>query len=203
MSETFYHIDRTNSLESGDVLELDWSFRLGGEDAPKVDPENEQTLRELYPEGLSRHGFRYASAIINEDKNVRTPGKSKPLVAALRLADSDSSHIFSEPNSTRYEWLFELVRLAEFDSCRSRFQSVFGWRRKSEIEDLNPVRDRNAQLTKLSCEEYERRGMSLLKFGSFSGALENAGEYWKGNASSDPKWEILMKPPVEVVELKS
>jgi len=203
MSETFLHVDRTSSLEIGDKLELDWSFRLGGEKAPQAELENKQILQEMYPEGLSRHGFRYASAMVGEDKNVSTPGKSKPLVTALPISDSDSSPIFFEPNSTRYEWLFELVRLAEFESCHSRFQAVFGWQNQSEIGDLKPVQDRDSQLVKLSCDSYDKRDMNLLEFRSFNGGFEAARKYWKGNASPDPTWEILMEPPVEVVEIKN
>lgn len=203
MSEVFFHIDRTNSLELGDELGLGWSFRLGSEKAPQVEPENKQILQEMYPEGLSRHGFRYASAMVGEDTNVNTPGESKPLVTALPVSDSNSPPIFSEPNSARYEWLFELVRLAEFESCHSRFQAVFGWQNKSDIEDLSPVRDRDSQLVKLSCDSYDKRDMNLLEFRSFSSGIETARKYWRGDTSPDPTWEILMQPPVEVVEIKS
>lgn len=203
MSEVFFHVDRTNSLELGDELGLDWSFRLGGEKASQAEPENKQILQEIYPEGLSRHGFRYASAMVGEDENINTPGESKPLVTALPISDSDTPFIFSEPNSARYEWLFELVRLAEFESCHSRFQSVFGWQTQSEIGDLSPVQDRDSQLVKLSCDSYDKRDMNLLKFRSFSGGFETARKYWEGDTSSDPTWEILMEPPVEVVEIKS
>lgn len=203
MSEVFFHIDRNNSLELGDELELDWSFRLGGEEAPQAQPENKQVLQDMYPEGLSRHGFQYASAMIAEDNNAHPPGKSKPIITALPTSDPDLSHIFSEPNSTRYEWLFELVRLSEFKSCQSRFQSVFGWQNKPEIEDLKPVQGQDPQLVKLSCDDYHKHDNSLLKFTSFSGGLENAKKYWKGYESPDPTWEILMEPPVEVVEIKS
>lgn len=201
MADTFFHIDRTNSLEPGDVLELDWSFRLGASECPEVSPENEQILRDMYPEGLSRHGFRYASAMVVEDNNVSVPGKSKPLVTAIPISNTNPEYIFSDPHSARYEWFFELIRQAEFESCQSRFQSVFGWRDKSDIETQTAVQGRDTQLVKLSCENYEKKDEEFLKFNSFSSAMKNARKYWSGDGSPDPTWEILMEPPVQVVEI--
>lgn len=77
MTETFVHVDRLGKLEAGDVLDLDWSRQLSDEDESAVTAQNEAVLRDLYPEGLSRHGVRYASTVVGPDQNVTTPGKSE------------------------------------------------------------------------------------------------------------------------------
>jgi len=111
MTETFVHVDRSGELEPGDVLDLDWSVQLMDESA--VTARSEAVFRDLYPEGLSRHGVRYASTMVGADQNVTTPGKSEPLVAFLDTVDPETESVFSKPTDAIYEWFMELVRLAE------------------------------------------------------------------------------------------
>lgn len=198
MTETFVHVDRLDKLEAGDVLDLDWSMQLTNESA--ITAQNEAVLRDLYPEGLSRHGVRYASTMVGPDQNVTTPGKSEPLVAFLDTVDPETEGVFSKPTNALYEWFVELVRLAEFSECQSRFQSFFAWDSQDQIRDLPQVDDQRQQLVEVRCNAYTRRDMSLVSSASFSQGLANARRYWRGAAGDDPVWEIVMEPPVEVIE---
>lgn len=201
MAATFYHVDRLGGLEPGDVLDLDWSLHLADNPEKRVSPQEEPVLRELYPEGLSRHGARYASTIIGVDQNASTPGQSQPLVAFLETVDPETQGVFSAPTNALYEWFTELVRLAEFPDQRSRFQSFFAWENRNQISDLPPGNHPDQQIVKVQCEEYARRDMSLVKVESLSQGIVNARIYWESEAGDDPTWEILMEPPVEVIDI--
>ena len=200
MTETFVHVDRLGELEPGDVLDLDWSMQLTDEDKSAVTAQNEAVLRDLYPEGLSRHGVRYVLTMVGPDQNVTTSGKSEPLVAFLDTVDPETEGVFSKPTSALYEWFVELVRLAEFSECQSRFQSFFAWDSQDQIRDLPQVDDQRQQVVKARCNAYTRRDMSLISCASFSQGFANARRYWRGAASDDPVWEIVMEPPVQVIE---
>jgi len=201
MATTFYHMDRLGKREPGDVLGVDWSWQLANSPEKTVAPQEEAVLRELYPEGLSRHGVRYASTIIGLDQNAPSPGQSQPLVAFLDTIDSETDGIFSAPTNALYEWFTELVRLAEFPEKRSRFQSFFAWEHRDQINDLPRGDYPDQHIVKVQCEEYTRRDMSLVKCKSFSQGVMNARTYWEGGAGDDPTWEIVMEPPVEVIEI--
>lgn len=200
MAETFVHVDRLGQLSVGDVLALDWSMQLADEAGSVVTVQQEAVLRDLYPDGLSRHGVRYASTMVGTDQNVVTPGQSEPLVAFLGTVDSNSDGVFSAPTNALYEWFTELVRLAEFPDCQSRFQSFFAWESREQISDLPQNQEQDSQVVTVQCEDYTRRDMTLVEFESFSQGIANARRYWQGKSSDDPVWEIVMEPPVDVIE---
>lgn len=200
MAETFIHVDRFGELDAGDVLEVDWTMQLANETASAVTVQQEPVLRDLYPEGLSRHGVRYAGTMVGTDQNVTTPGPSEPLVAFRDMADTETDRVFSTPTTTLFEWFFELERLAEFSDCHSRFQSFFAWESREQISDLPQNQGQEPQVVTVQCEDYTRRDMSLVEFESFSQGVANARRYWQGESSDDPVWEIVMEPPVNVIE---
>ena len=72
-NDTFVHVDQLGRLEPGGMLNLDWSMRLTDEGESAVTARNEAVLRDLYPEGLSPHGVRYALTMVGPDQNVTTP----------------------------------------------------------------------------------------------------------------------------------
>ncbi len=181
-----YHIDRKNILHLGDELKLSPL-----QDYFSITDSNDQYLSP-FTSGLSTHGIKY-------------------------FAENFKSILSSDDlNSYDIELFFEFIRQLHFPNKLSRFQSIFTVQEIAQLEKWGQLKVGNYQIVKLKVEHnnYSTHDASFLnrstlvnknnpgyfKFspGSY---LDNAFNYWNGSMSSDPKVELLIKPPVKVVEI--
>lgn len=186
--QNFYSVDRKKTLLIGQQIDLN-KFFTGQNFYPVKDLYTESDLKthlnELFPEGVSSHAVNYLTnyGLILNDFNT---GQPQPYV----------------PHMPMIEMVFELVRRTNFCDKPSRFQSMFAW---DSIERANQFRHESqyadAPIFKLQCETVFRADMRLLLLGgSCLGASLFAHKYWRGEATQNPDWEYLLKPPVMVVE---
>ncbi len=139
--------------------------------------EQYRLVNQYYPQGVSRHGFRY-------------------LNPADKTLDSFTSHAI--------ETVFELVRLTEFPDRLSRFQSAFAcptlesaqqWVRRfgqGEIWSVE-VDDHAPQLDASFLRIDDNGAYSHVR------AICNARSYWNGCYSENPELEILVPLPFSFV----
>lgn len=169
MSDTFFHVDRRDSLAAGGTIELE----------PVPDPPREggSLLTELYPEGLSEHGRHYCT----QD-----------------LYDDDSDDLWD----VSCELAFELVRTARYPERPSRFQSAFGFRTLEAAERfVDRFADEPCAVWSVRADRSFVGDMGLVDAEDLANGFHNARYYWTGRSfRDDPLWEVLLVPPVEVVE---
>lgn len=208
MGETFYHVDRQESLEIGSTLQLECPGRLVGNwyNSPRSD-EHMECLEELYPEGLSRHGARYAHPrFLNEELDFLNEGwmatTGSVEVHNPNLGETDSKEIV--PYIVHYEQQFELLRMLEFQDKRSRFQSFFGFQTVQEAIEFHEKHRSEVEerIVEVECSDFEIRDMDLVSANYFGEIFSRGRKYWQGEAVSDsPTWEVVMEPPIEVVDI--
>jgi hypothetical protein len=102
------------------------------------------------------------------------------------------------------EWLFELVRRAEFPQARSRFQSVFAM---ASLADARAFRHAiggvlSVPIFRVRGELAHQANMNLIRSTAPAvSGLARAREYWAGQPGlAAPLWETLLVPPVTVIE---
>ena len=175
---TLYTVSRNVNFEEGAILSLK-RFDTAVKDLSALTNyhEIEDYLSLNYPEGLSRHGFKYLL-----EKNNHQDG---PI-----------------DNDTAMEMLFEMVRMLKFPQKNSRFNSFFGFESLEGAQDFRKKSGRpNDPIYKIECQHYFRMDMNWLKLGASPlKGLMFAQNYWKGVASEDPHWECLIKFPIQIVE---
>ena len=128
---------------------------------------------EMFPEGISRHGDSY---FLNNKSSV---GATSPSI----------------------EILFEYVRRACYPDEPSRFQSFFAF---ESLESAKLFRIgfgccKNT-IWKVHAMKAFRADMNLLAFEST--VLRHsyyANLYWQGRPGSDPFWEMLLVPPIHIL----
>ena len=99
------------------------------------------------------------------------------------------------------EFIFELVRRASFHGAPSRYQSLFG------VSSLEAARafiwefaPNDATTWGVEAERSERFDMRHLTIaGSGLMISERAHQYWGGEPSPHPLWEVLLVPPVKIL----
>lgn len=141
-----------------------------------ADP-SEAAVADVYPEGLSRHGRHYCS----ED-----------------LYSDDPDDVWD----VACEVIFEAARLARYPDRPSRLQSVFAL---ESLDDVDAFVDR---FVESSCDVWAVEAddafvgdMNLVDAEDLADGLSNADRYWRGGAyNDDPLREVLLTPPVTVVE---
>ena len=175
---TLYTVSRNVTFEEGAILSLK-RLDTATEDLSKLSDfqEVEEYLSLNYPEGLSRHGFKYLL-----EKNNH---QDEPI-----------------DNDTAMEMLFEMVRMLKFPQKNSRFNSFFGF---ESLDGARDFRKKNGNpqdpIYKIECQHYFRMDMNWLKLGASPlKGLMFAQNYWKGIASENPHWECLIKFPIQIVE---
>jgi hypothetical protein len=182
----FFTVDRNDSLTSGETLNVDTDFtgrRFFPVAGNYTRNDLESLVHNLFPGGLSEHGKTYLldEFIIVSDANGPTP---------------------YVPNTPVVELVTELVRRLSFPHRPSRFACVFGWATLGEARSFkNSHGAPNASIFRVSCDSSFRCDMNLLYLGgTILGSWLFASQYWRGNSGSNPRWEELLVPPVEVLE---
>lgn len=172
----FYHVTRSNIENISEFALGVWDGYIAAGGLYSADEFKEQKLKS-YPNGISQHGVNYLHHPCTKDAEM-----------GLHF-----SHYI--------ENTFELIRRLNFPDRTSRFLCSFGC---LTVEDALKLRIENFQnfgiIYKVSCESFFVADMNLLKTGSIIGMEIMANKYWKGNASANPFWEVLMDTPVTIVE---
>jgi len=205
MPDTFYHVDQYGELEVGSTLKLEWPPRITNNLVTTSSEENMEAIQELYPEGLSRHGVKYAQIglVTEELENLRDGWQAMAgVIESHDISTGKSGKNYFTAYNTFYEHMFELYRMMEFEDENSRFQSYFA---VEELEDAVEFAERHRRedsaIFEVRCENYDIRDMELVKMKYFGEVFANGEKYWKGKSGSDPDWEVVMEPPVEVVDI--
>lgn len=186
----FYHIDRYGELKAGDIIRLNTDL-----------PKTPYFLQ--FPDGLSSHGLLYSSDFMHHLE-------------------------FDDLSTFNLEFVYELIRSKNFPDKLSRFQSLFAFESLDAIPNWLFLVSQNemgtAQIVKLSVdhENYLKLDANLLGAGialhpmdndipeesygkiflhSASRYYDSAFKYWSGMCTANPRYEILIKPPISVAEI--
>ncbi len=175
----FFFVDRYGTCAAGTELPLQTPhYNFGHATADKLETatEVESTLRELFPDGLSLHGQRYLLERYPYGQNVVAVSPVIELVA-------------------------ELIRRLAYPQLPSRFQALFAC---ETLDSARLFRSRGQpfnRIFRVRGNSHFRADMNLLSLGpTAASSLNLVHKYWKGAASSEPFWEIILPPPVQVVE---
>ncbi|HHX62151.1 MAG TPA: hypothetical protein GX707_15795 [Epulopiscium sp.] len=170
-----YHIDRTNSLKEGDIIEL----QIFDDIKPAF---LGQILNSNYPEGLSRHGGLY---YISQSNQVNMKE-------------------FILENLLEYERLLKFPdKVSRFESffASQTLDEALIWK---SILSHNPLDKFTIWEVEFNHENYLHLDSSWLycdiyNFSPLYTAFF-ANKYWSGETSENPKMELLIKPPIKIVK---
>ena len=191
----FYHYDRLSALSPGQKVELSRDYCKLGSQAEGVPV----VLSEMFPEGLSMHGYHYLDVFVSE--------------SLIGVAGAESlSYALRELPSFQIEWNLELVRRALYPELPSRCQSIFCLESVEEFLDWPELMTGEGQLVEIlvpdngKCITLDSRMLSggFLKNGDgvLTGSLPadygQAKRYWSGEVSQAPRFEIVAELPVAV-----
>jgi hypothetical protein len=107
--------------------------------------------------------------------------------------------------SSAPEWIFELVRRAEFEKdLISRFEAVFAMPTLAAARAFRHkyVKNLAAPIVRVQGERAHRANMALVELTfPLATTMARAREYWRGDPgiALPPVWELLLRPPVSVL----
>jgi hypothetical protein len=113
----------------------------------------------------------------------------------------------NNPNSSKIEIIFELIRICKFPELPSRFVSMFAWGSVLEaVAFKNKYRSKHPHAKVFRVDVDERfifKGdMNLLRASSSNIEMVSLAEkYWSGGRSANPQIEVLIPLPQTVVPL--
>jgi hypothetical protein len=184
MTSEYFSVDRRGFYKVGGMLELfkqnpfPWTTFLPVEGlvAPK---DLEMHLMELFPDGISLHGWHYMTS--HNDFLIKHG-------TTIHYANYEAT----------LELVLEYVRCAFFPQCGSRLQSYFAF---SSLEAALAFRTNGNPIYRLEASSVQKFDQNWLRHGnqSVTGSY-SAHKYWSGKASPNPKWEHLLTTPVRVLE---
>jgi Protein of unknown function (DUF2441) len=135
-------------------------------------------LRKLFPNGLSLHGWDHMTR--HQD-----------------WTDYSTSNSYANYDIT-LELLLEYVRRSMFPQRPSRMQCYFAF---DSLEGAKGFRAGEQSIFRLRSEKVLRLDQGWLTYGDQSVVASYcAHNYWSGTATTEPKWEYVLVPPVEVLE---
>jgi hypothetical protein len=130
---------------------------------------------QLFPGGVTRFGLEYLAG--------------GPLLPEKGISDAE------------IDLLFEFIRRAEFCERPSRYQSIFAC---ESIEDARSFRDASrvkAAIWEVEGEVAFRADHNLLHLsGTALEVVARARRYWRGEQGVSPLWELLLRPPVTIIQ---
>ncbi|WP_127117885.1 hypothetical protein [Halorubrum sp. PV6] len=191
MEPPFYHVDRRGDLSVGDTLDINWDLTIyRADETHTVDSQYEGQVREDFQEGLSAHGSRYFHPFyeIDHNREYYLQYAYKRIPTPVSGSECQYLHVKNGIN----EWLAERTRRERFPKKHSRLQSYFAWPSGGVIDTFG---DDNVPVYKVVPSDFELHDMSLLD------SQKGIQEYWKGTLTAQPKLEIVMEGPVEVVDI--
>ncbi len=183
MSQQYFHVDRAQSLQLGQVISLNRAkINNGASNAP--DPALQAHFDKQFPAGVSRHGESY-------------------FLKAFWAVDATNN---------RHEIVFEYVRQAAFPQRPSRFTSFFVSKSLGDARafgDKYRSHDANDNglpytIWEVEGEEVFTADMELISQHQANNFAVSyvAHQYWSGaTIMPNPEWETFLKLPVRVVRL--
>lgn len=165
---TFYHVDRTQKLKPGQIIDPYFPTSFSFPD----DFEQEtvlNALEQLYRNQLSYHGNHYA------------------------FVNPDSPDII--PTAFLVESIFETVRLCCYPNNLSRFQSFYAF---GSLEDSIGFFGKQYPVFEVESNSFHKGDIHLLDNACFLQSYEKAHMYWKSQSSPNPLYEYLLSFPVTV-----
>ncbi|MDD1685596.1 DUF2441 domain-containing protein [Methanoregula sp.] len=207
----FFHLDRSKKLTSGKILTCDSNY----DDCESwvvtdLFEKNDliRLINDLYPNGLTEHGKKYLleqgliiKGLVFEYKSLIKSDQITGLEIGNQICNIPRGPAQFIHNIPIIELTFELIRRMEFPQLPSRFQSIFGWSTLNEAKAFRETHGNGeSDIYSVKCEECIKVDMNLLLMGgSPIGSIILARKYWSGEAGNNPRWEILMKPPVYII----
>lgn len=173
----FYHISRGEIPEKAPFVPIKIEERNDFLTHFNMTPEFRSDIHSFYGGMVSEHGAKYLFPPIPIDE--------KNLHADL----------------FRIEHNFELHRRKYFANLTSRFLCYFAC---LTIEDAQSYRSSvfggNGKLFQVKCDNYIKADSSFLKVTSSDQQnFELANNYWSGNNSATPVWEVLMFGKIDIL----
>lgn len=178
----YYTVDRARKLRPGYVIGYETDCKPILPDDRFRQDDLECLARDLFPEGVTRHGaqYLYMPFWIRSDFGPQIGQKVS---------------VAYEPVS---EMVLEMVRVAWFADKPSRLSSVFAWQ---TLDEAKAFRDKckGGDIYIVDADPGFQADMTLVALGGTNiAALWLARQYWRGEASATPAWETLLRPPVVV-----
>lgn len=183
MSADYFSVDRRGFYREGETLSLFEDNPLSGRVLLAVEdfitPDHlHDHLKQLFPDGLSLHGWDYIS---RQPLLIQVPGH--PVQADYNLS---------------LELLVEYVRRAAFPNLPSRLQSYFAF---ASLGEAKGFKTGDQPIYRVRADLVLQRDQRWLRHGHQNAIASYAAHrYWSGAAATNPKWEHMMVPPVRVLE---
>jgi hypothetical protein len=180
----FFTLDRENTLKAGTTLilsESDNIYPYYSTIGLSSSTELQDHATELFPNGLSKFGWRYI-------KNRHTYG--------------DNVNGFQHDISTLMEMNVEYVRRFAFSNLPSRLTAMFACENIEQARHLKVSWGcPDARIYMLEADIFYKADMHWLFLGTqnVQGSFL-AHKYWSGAASNNPFWEYILPLPVKVIE---
>lgn len=194
MSYIYYHVARIDGqsvpIKAGDTLKY-YTYESFFKNS-KGSSER-KTMELFYPEGISWHGDAYLLT------------DSAKLNLGITKSDTNESIMMTDYNQL-IDFVFELIRRAEFPDKPSRLQSMFSLATKKQAKNFIKKMGWSSSCPIWEIETKEegyRVNMNLLNIdGRIIDIYDRARAYWNGDKGNDinPCWEILLKYPVKVIK---
>lgn len=136
-------------------------------------------IEEEFPDGLSLHGWQY----MTERRDF------------IQHPTTGDTYVH---NSWQTELFFELVRRSFYPAMPSRFQSFYAW---ESPEAATAFRAGEQPVYRVEADRCFRADQTWLTLGVQNAAgWLHARRYWEGISTQVPKWEIVMRAPIRIVE---
>lgn len=116
------------------------------------------------------------------------------------ISEHGNLYIFEQMRSSVIENIFELVRVARYPDCLSRFQSFFA----VDARAVKPLiaelcsEAPNYKVWEVEAKRFQKFDMHLLGGATFAEGIYYADRYWKQESSGSPLYEYLLQPPITV-----
>jgi hypothetical protein len=183
VSAEYFSVDRRGYYKPGGTLNLFKENPFGWTSFLPIDglvtaEALAAHLNELFPDGLSLHGWNY-------------------MTGHTDFLTKHGTTVNYANYETTLELLLEYVRRAEFPSSHSRMQSYFAF---GSLDAALAFRTNGSPVYRLDADVVLQLDQHWLRHGNQGVAGSYcARKYWSGAGSDNPKWECLLMPPVRVL----
>ena len=187
MTDQYFSLDRRGFYKIGGTLNLFKQNPLPNVASIPLpngvtQPDLQKHLEELFPDGLSLHGWTYMDWF-TDFINSRGVAYANYMVTL--------------------ELVLEYVRRSFFADCPSRLQSYFAYTSLSEVQAFRQKQgagEANAPIYRLQADKVIKVDQAWLRLGNQNiiGSF-CAHQYWSGAASPNPEWEHALAQPILVV----
>ncbi len=174
----FYHVDRGRILRKDQILS---TMPMGFGAATKS-----RVFADSMRDGLTRFGFRHGMGWAFDDQ-MRPVGMQAPPHMPV-------------------EQLYEAIRMGFHPNMISRFRAIFGCRTLEGARQFAAKYPGGSSQTEFAIWRVEATRFAELDLHLVNGHVsyphthDTALDYWSGHHSPTPLLEVLMEPPVRVVE---